>query len=459
MRKLFTALTLLLCLVLCVFAFASCDKKTKGEAKTTAVTTAGHVHEPNDDYTVDVKATCLNAGSKSIHCKTCGASIPGTEVALDQLEHVPSDYRTDYPPTCQSDGAESKYCTLCGTKLTDTTKPIDADPEAHVVDDWVTVEPTLLADGSKTGTCQLCSAPVNRVLEFEHDIQIFTTSKNNKYSGGSDTLGNIRGDKHFYDEGNDLLVEYSVLWNDTLLHLLTTNKAMPTIDTRFAANAAGTSGNSGIVRWELANDVESQWCSCKFAGGFEVAAFGTSEDDNPYPNYNKIKSDDITDYPNIGGANAGGGKPLGETQWGWHRVSIRFRETVTNLEAVKTGVEATYKLEVWVYIDGVFVLHYSGADHIWSSGDKSDRKLFSVTSDGEGGVVYTENDHLYLHGAFLDTSKMAEGKGYFEIADYSATIGSDFVQNVRKVTSPVPTTLEVEADVTVPSTMWYELAD
>ena len=54
---------------------------------------------------------------------------------------------------------------------------------------------------------------------------------------------------------------------------------------------------------------------------------------------------------------------------------------------------------------------------------------------------------------------MKDGKGYFEIADYSATIGSDFVQNVRKVTNPVATTLDVDEGVTVPSTMWYELDD
>ena len=112
---------------------------------------------------------------------------------------------------------------------------------------------------------------------------------------------------------------------------------------------------------------------------------------------------------------------------------------------------------MWVYIDGVMVLHCSDTDHIWEGGDKTDRKHYSAEPDGNGGIKYTENDNLYIHGAFLDSTKMASGVGYFEIADYSVTIGSNFVQNVRKVTSPVADTLTVAEGVTVPSTMWYEL--
>ena len=130
---------------------------------------------------------------------------------------------------------------------------------------------------------------------------------------------------------------------------------------------------------------------------------------------------------------------------------------MTNVDAVKGGADATYKLEVWVYIDGVLVLHNSASDH--RKEDGADRKAFSAETDNAGGITYTENDSLFLHGAFLDSKKMTEGKGYFEIADYSVTVGTDFVQNVRKVTNPVATQLEVEADVFVPSTMWYELAD
>ena len=45
------------------------------------------------------------------------------------------------------------------------------------------------------------------------------------------------------------------------------------------------------------------------------------------------------------------------------------------------------------------------------------------------------------------------------IAEYSVTVGTDFVQNVKKVTNPTETTWEIASGVFVPSTMWYELAD
>ncbi|MBR4335397.1 MAG: hypothetical protein IKP74_02980 [Clostridia bacterium] len=44
------------------------------------------------------------------------------------------------------------------------------------------------------------------------------------------------------------------------------------------------------------------------------------------------------------------------------------------------------------------------------------------------------------------------------IAEY-VTVGTDFVQNVKKMTNPTETTWEIASGVFVPSTMWYELAD
>ncbi len=434
MKKLSVTLTLILCLVLCVFAFASCEKKNgkKGSTTTAPVasnsttatpteanpTQAPHVHTPEDDYYIDLEPTCSAEGQKSKWCSECGAPIPGSEV------------------------------------------PIPINPNAHRVENWVTEQPTLLdPTGFRTGTCSICGKKVDQELTFEHDVKILTTASG-KYSKNYATLGEIRGDEHFYatdehPDGNDLLVEFSFLWNESLLNLYNSGSAMPAIDTRFVPNQSGSDGNMGIVRLELATGTESRWCICKFGGGF--TAYGSPEADCPYPRF-ETTVDDATAYPNIGGANKGDGQPLGDTQWGWHRVSIRFREELTNPTEVKGGAEATYYIQLWVYIDGDLVFHNSGTDHRWGN-DNSDRKLFSAASDGDGGIAYTENDGLYLHGAFLDSTKMKDGKGYFEIADYSATIGSEFVQNVRKVTNPVATTLEVEEGVTVPSTMWYELAD
>ncbi len=435
MKKLSVTLALILCLVLCVFAFASCDKKGKKDATTAA------------PATVDTSVTT--------------AATTEAEPTLPPHVHTPeSEFFIETEPTCRSTGLKYKFCSECGAQIDETIEEIPINPDAHVVDEWVTDAPTLLdPTGFRTGTCSNCGKKVDQELTFEHDVKILTTS-GGKYSKNYATLGEIRGAEHFYatdehPDGNDLLVEFSFLWNESLLNLYNTGNAMPAIDTRFVPNQSGSNGNMGIVRLELATGTESRWCICKFGGGF--TAYGSPEPDCPYPRFENTV-DDETAYPNIGGANKGDGQPLGDTQWGWHRVSIRFREELTNPTEVKGGAEATYYIQLWVYIDGDLVFHNSGTDHRWGN-DNSDRKLFSAASDGQGGIEYTENDNLYLHGAFLDSTKMKDGKGYFEIADYSATIGSDFVQNVRKVTNPVATTLDVDEGVTVPSTMWYELDD
>ena len=411
-------------------------------------------HTPAADYTVDVEPTCTALGSRSKHCTVCHNIIPETVEPIDMIAHVAkADYTIDVAATCSTEGSKSKHCAVCDIIITDTVTSIPTEADAHVVADWAfTVQPTLLADGTKTGTCTLCSSPVVSVASYEPDVQIFTEAKG-KYTPNYATLGEIRGTEHFYDEGNDLLVEYSILWNETLPNnLYKSSSTMPAIDLRLAQDTTGTKNNSGLVRWELADDIPSEWVGCNFAGGFTAA--GTPESDHPYSRF-KENDKDITAYPNIGGANLGDGQPVGDTQWGWHRVSIRIREEVTNLDAVKTGEEATYFIQIWIYIDGVFVSHTSTTELTKKA--KYDRQFFTVESDGEGGVAYTENDALYLHGAFLDSKRMKTGeKGYYAIADYSATIGSDFVQNVKKETNPdLDATLEVETGVFVPATMWY----
>ena len=78
------ALALILCLVLTVFAFASCGKgeKTDTTADPTSPatpaatdpapgTTTAHVHIPADDYSIDEKPTCAWPGSQSRHCTVC----------------------------------------------------------------------------------------------------------------------------------------------------------------------------------------------------------------------------------------------------------------------------------------------------------------------------------------------------------------------------------------------------
>ena len=183
MKKLTIALALLLCLVLCLFAFASCGKKKKGVATTEApATTTAHVHVPAENYTTDKAATCGAAGS------------------------------------------ESKHCTVCGEIIESTIRAIPATGN-HTFGDWVeTTPPSVIADGVKMQTCSVCDQKnYGSITKTEATVQTWTAAATGKYSS-SKTFEEIQGGKHFYPtadnkDGNDLLVEYSLLWNDTLLNL------------------------------------------------------------------------------------------------------------------------------------------------------------------------------------------------------------------------------------------------
>ncbi|MBP5349143.1 MAG: hypothetical protein J6Z13_02145 [Clostridia bacterium] len=359
---------------------------------------------------------------------------------------------------CGTPATQSIHCTLCGAVKPDSTVNLPIDPSLHAYGAFETISvPTLLSDGLERRVCANCSGVDEQAIPYQHNVQIFTTSTNGSYDPYKATIGSIRGSKHFYTPGNDLLIEYSILWNESLTNLSTARAQY--MDVRLTSGSGAGDYNKNIIYWSMADNVSGS--DCAFAGGFEWGGIDKNKADNPYPKFTKDPTlgTNKNEYPNLGGANGGDGTPQGDQQWGWHRISIRYRNEVTNVDAVKGGAAATYNLEMWVYIDGTLVIHAYATDHkeTKDAAGKQDRKLFSAACDGNGGITYTENDSLYLHSAYLNNMNMTSGKGYFEIGDFSVTVGSNFVQDVQKVTSPTPATLEVESGVYVPATMWYEL--
>ena len=222
---------------------------------------------------------------------------------------------------------------------------------------------TLLEDGVKTEHCSVCNEPREVPYSYEPDVQKFTDSTKNSYNPNIAKVSDIRGDEHFYTPGNDLIVEFSILWTEEIQNLKVDQK--PYMDSRFTQTSNPDSTNKNIIYWSISNNCPGS--DCKFAGGFEWGGIDQNEPDNPYPKFtasvwdadeNKyVTGDKITEFPNIGGANKGDGIPQGEDRYGWHRVSIRYRQEVSNVDAVKAGSAAEYKLSLWVYIDGVLVVH------------------------------------------------------------------------------------------------------
>ena len=437
MRKTTITLALFLSFVLCLFCFASCGKKSadattakpdvttaqpgttpSGEATTATPTTADategsteHVHTPATAYTVDREATCQAAGSKSYHCTECDAIIPETVVEIPVTDHN--------------------------------------------VENWtVTAEATVLNPvGSRHGECTFCHQDIVEDLRFEPEIQHWTDISDGQFWYKHDIQAEVLNGDHFYPteeapNGKDLLIEYSVLWNETIKNLIpgTQFDNSPFVDARIGnANGGGDCGY--LIWWSFADNMGESYC--KFAGGFESGTLGDIEDgDTVTPAGMCAGGGTYADYPNIAGSDPE------HPEYGWHRIAIRYHEELTNEAEVKAGEKAKYFLSVTTYIDGVRVSTLTGSD--MTRGEGKDSKLFTAVSDGEGGITYADNDR-YLYGFRLNWVQAQEGKDvYFSIADYSVTVGDEFVQNVEKVATPVAAELEVAEGVTVPATMFYQ---
>ena len=332
-------------------------------------------------------------------------------------------------------------------------------------DEWTVVKEaaSLLEDGVKGKFCKHCGECMEtEAISYEPSINVWTNASSGTYNNDKVSVETVLGDKHFYPTddnatGNDLLIEYSILWNESMLNFVGSQK--PHITARIGGQDGGTSNN--ICYWSPVSDNDD--ADCKFAGGFEYGTMRTSEEGNPYPQMTKPVGDSIDEFPNIGGANNGDGTPQGETQWGWHRVQIRLHIDVTNEAALKAdttagATKAAYKCTTTIYIDGVLVSILS-SDSMTNSSNSYDNKLFTAASNGEGGITYTDiAGDKWIHPMRFNYIQAKTGTTiYMVYGDLSVTCGKDFVQNVEKVLAPTSATFEVAEGVTVPADMWFKL--
>ena len=459
MKKLSLTIALILCLAIAVFAFAACGKSGKTDGTTAAKTaaptaaettaeptaeptTAGHVHTPASEYTIDVEATCTNAGQKSYHCTECGQVIEETIVVIDQLPHTPEDHYTILQKaTCNATGLQAYLCEECGETIEDTIVDIPIDPTAHVVEEW-SAEPTLLTPSVEaTGTCTVCQQSVNKTLTYEAPIKSFADS-GVKFKPVTTTLGEARGeDKHFYptesdQDGNDLYIEFNILWNESFANF----------DKSYMIGQMG-----GKPFFFLSPAPGAKYADAQFAGAFEWMGhfeipITDSEVTTPAtmcganPNY--------ADYPNIAGTDQE------HPEYGWHRLGIRIHmELLDN----KTGENLSDYVEfATIFVDGVALCKLSTT----SSGLASDQtKLFDAAPDEGGNVVFSDMDANEVVPFEISTAKALAGtKVYVAVDDFSVTCGKGFVMPVEKVSNPTPATLDVDEGVSVTSTVWFRAA-
>ena len=468
MKKVFA---LILCLVLCVFAFASCSKSNKGgdattaasttaasttAASTTAESTTAHVHTPASEYTIDRQATCAAAGSKSYHCTVCDEIIPETVVSIDKLDHTPEPtISVIQKPTCNSTGLQAYLCLECGETIDSTIQTIPIDENAHKVDDWTVTDAANMLNptGSRTGECTLCHQPVVEELHYEGPIIKVCDPSTERIELPRVNFADARGDKHFYPTdddplGNDLYLEFSILWNETVLNFDGANDDNTSNDPYMVARFV-----NGKPLYYLSPVPDMDYSDAKFSGAFEwMGNFGTPISDAEVttpatmcggnPNY--------SDYPNIAGTDEA------NPEYGWHRVGIRY-----HLELLDGKSGADLKDYVGIatgFVDGVAIFKLStGADGMqnWES------MLFKAESDGEGGIVYSDAGEYVIPFLMNKSFTKADTTAYLAFSDVYVSCGKDFLMKVEKVASPVDVdaTLEVAEGVEIPAPVYFKLAD
>ena len=115
-------------------------------------------HEWNDGvYTTDVKPTCMDDGSESIHCKYCSISEEGTSrVVKARGYHTYSDaWSLDKAPTKTTAGQKSHHCTDCDaideSSITEIPKldGVDGGSDGNIV--W-SIEEATSSDSDSDGT-------------------------------------------------------------------------------------------------------------------------------------------------------------------------------------------------------------------------------------------------------------------------------------------------------------------
>ena len=407
--------------------------------------------------TIGIPSTTLDAVIRILKVQPGETVENNTSVRTEHKHVAESKYTVISAATCSTPGVKVKYCTVCGEFIEDTLVALPIDPDAHDADWNVIRQPTVVdqADGSRRGTCVYCGKFIEQTTVFSPAILTCTDKTSGKASPYQIAFADILQGGHFYptannSAGNDLLIEYSVFYNGTMLNL-DTDKCDPYATTRINAEA--------VAYWSPTVNVPDAWC--KFAGGFEATGgnFKNAVSDGTVTTPTKMTAEGggYADYPNIGGSNQS------NPAYGWHRIGIRIHEEVANASTLKKDAaagktQATYVLTETVYFDGKPAYKLK-TDESKKGMNSSANLLYTASSDGKGGIVYTDIDpeRYVIPFQLNDTTAKSGTTAYVVIADVSVSCGKDFVQQVEKLTLPAGSVLTVAPDKTMAAPVYYRL--
>ena len=324
-----------------------------------------------------------------------------------------------------ADPVSQTYKTTDGQSLTAKVYFAAAEAHEHVWDGnyTITKPATLLENGWKSDHCSICGAGHAVASTPSETTPVVINGKDSKAPAGwgssttfyapRKSLQDIAKEEgHFYPtqsnpQGNDLLVEFSILWNSTLSALGSKDLDL--------GNFSGGDVNSRSTAWLTVN-----------SGAFDLSS-------------------------------GDGGVVLVDTGKkvsgnGWHRIGIRYHQ-----DAEKDGENVIYSLTYTIYIDGAEAYKVIGSNIRYT--DQGYRLFDAEVVDD--ALVYHDNQNAKYLFDWLQLQKFF-GQGsdtYLVLADLMINAGHDFMQQVVPVASPSTGATITLGGNNYPAEMYYQLAD
>ena len=406
-----------------------------GDVNVTTIPAAGE-HTWSTEPIIDTYPTCTTDGQKSIKCTACQVTKP------DSTETIPAGHTwadsaaVIVPATCTTEGSMAIKCTVCREVKPDSTEVIPATGHTDID---VVVAPTLFTEGRIKGTCSTCGVAVNEAIDKADPTSVVTFSPDGENVGiykNVNIVNDVLKGDHFYPteenpDGKSLYIEFSILWNETLLDVYNGKARYAQLGTLGDMN--GTSDGKRITPYFLVfnqtADKEKFWC--QYPGGFET-------DNNTTNIYGpKVESNLPADgYTYIG-------------DYGWHRIGIEYTQ-VTEIE----GETVKYTLYATLYVDGVKKLAYQA---IKTTTDNNPNLLYTATVVN-GDVEYEDiasDRYAFIYRFGNDQKTETEDNAYFVVGDVSVTAGDGFAMPVTKLDTPTDGTYSPAEDVTLDADQYF----
>ena len=373
-----------------------------------SIITIPATHAWSELPTYDKEKTCTENGQLSVKCIDCGAQDPDSITIVYAGHEWATEPTVDVPKTCTTAGKKSVKCTVCGEK---NPTSVDSIPASHTATYKTTIVPTMFNEGIKVGICVECGdEDTVRLSKTKATTNTLTGTTTSTTIKKINITSEILKDDHFYPteenpEGLDLMVELSLLYNETLAR-----SNFGYIELAALANSGGSERDVPfrlVIRDGATSDDNDLKCS--FAGHFDSHAMG---DRGVLVGPSMALNGAAVDFPAIG-------------EYGWHRIGVRVhQETIINGEDVK------YELTASLYVDGVLISSYDFLP-------MSNANLLYTATVVNGDVEYDDiGNGRYLYLYRIGYSVATGGNAYLIASDYYATASNSFVIDVDPVTNP-----------------------